>query len=169
MRSNALDPRSHRYRPSGCGRGSATLVWVSGRMFGCQFDAPISPAVLSPARLRSAIDIAEASPDSLLCSVAWLQFCRKIEAPAHRQRLEPGQYGRTSRCQRSFDFRLGKGLCASEGRSIGRSCQFTRSPGCAAARRSAAPHDPGYDRHDSRSNRACHRRAPERVRIIVEF
>ena len=87
MRSNALDPRSHRYRPFECGRGSATLVWVSGRMFGCQFDAPISPAVLSPARLRSAIDIAEASPHSLLCSVAWLQFCRKFEAPAHRQRL----------------------------------------------------------------------------------
>lgn len=39
----------------------ATLVWVSGRMFGCQFDAPISPAVLSAAQLRSAIDIDEAS------------------------------------------------------------------------------------------------------------
>ena len=42
----------------------ATLVWVSGRMFGCQFDAPISPAVLSAAQLRSAIDIEEASATS---------------------------------------------------------------------------------------------------------
>lgn len=40
---------------------SATLVWVSGGMFGCQFDAPISPAVLSAAQLRSAIDIEEAA------------------------------------------------------------------------------------------------------------
>lgn len=36
-------------------------------MFGCQFDAPISPAVLSAAQLRGAIDIAEASPPSLVC------------------------------------------------------------------------------------------------------
>lgn len=42
----------------------ATLVWVSGRMFGCQFDAPISPAALSAAQLRSAIAIEEASPPS---------------------------------------------------------------------------------------------------------
>lgn len=42
----------------------ATLVWVSGRMFGCQFDAPISPAVLSAAQLRSAIDVEEASATS---------------------------------------------------------------------------------------------------------
>ena len=42
----------------------ATLVWVSGRMFGCQFDAPISPAALSAAQLRSAIDVDEASASS---------------------------------------------------------------------------------------------------------
>lgn len=46
------------------GAVAATLVWVSGRMFGCQFDAPISPAVLSAAQLRSAIDIEEASATS---------------------------------------------------------------------------------------------------------
>ena len=44
----------------------ATLVWVSGQMFGCQFDAPISPAALSAAQLRSAIDGEEASAP---CSV----------------------------------------------------------------------------------------------------
>jgi transcriptional regulator with XRE-family HTH domain len=39
----------------------ATLVWESGRMFGCQFDAPISAAALSAAQLRSAIDVEETS------------------------------------------------------------------------------------------------------------
>jgi len=43
----------------------ATLVWVSDRMFGCQFDAPISSAALSAAQLRSAIDVEEASATSL--------------------------------------------------------------------------------------------------------
>lgn len=33
----------------------ATLVWASGQMFGCQFDAPISTATLSAALLQSAI------------------------------------------------------------------------------------------------------------------
>lgn len=44
----------------------ATLVWVSGRMFGCQFDAPISPAALSAAQLRSAVDFEEASVASFV-------------------------------------------------------------------------------------------------------
>lgn len=35
---------------------SATLVWVSGQMFGCQFDTKLSPAALSAAQLRSAIE-----------------------------------------------------------------------------------------------------------------
>lgn len=39
------------------GTVSATLVWVSGRMFGCQFDSPISPAALSAAQLQSAIEV----------------------------------------------------------------------------------------------------------------
>ena len=40
---------------------SATLVWVSGRMFGCQFDTKLSPAALSAAQLQSAIDVETAS------------------------------------------------------------------------------------------------------------
>ena len=36
---------------------SATLVWVSGQMFGCQFDTTLSPAALSAAQLRSAIEV----------------------------------------------------------------------------------------------------------------
>jgi transcriptional regulator with XRE-family HTH domain len=46
------------------GPTSAGIVWASGRLFGCEFDAPISEAALSAARLRSAIkdsvDLAEA-------------------------------------------------------------------------------------------------------------
>lgn len=34
----------------------ARLIWASGRLFGCQFDTPVSPAVLSAAQLRSAVD-----------------------------------------------------------------------------------------------------------------
>jgi transcriptional regulator with XRE-family HTH domain len=33
----------------------AKVVWLSGKLFGCQFDAPISPAALSAAQLRSAV------------------------------------------------------------------------------------------------------------------
>lgn len=36
---------------------SATLVWVSDRMFGCQFDKQLSPAALSAAQLQSAIEV----------------------------------------------------------------------------------------------------------------
>lgn len=38
------------------GTVSATLVWASGRMFGCQFDTAISSAALSAAQLQSAVD-----------------------------------------------------------------------------------------------------------------
>ncbi len=36
------------------GDSSATVVWVSDRLFGCRFDAPVSAATLSAAQLRSA-------------------------------------------------------------------------------------------------------------------
>ncbi|MDD3799204.1 MAG: helix-turn-helix transcriptional regulator [Novosphingobium sp.] len=35
---------------------AATVIWTSGRLFGCRFDTPISPAALSAAELRSAVD-----------------------------------------------------------------------------------------------------------------
>lgn len=34
----------------------ARVVWESGKLFGCQFKSPISPAALSAAQLRSAVD-----------------------------------------------------------------------------------------------------------------
>lgn len=37
------------------GDSSATVVWVSDRLFGCRFDAPVSSATLSAAQLRSAV------------------------------------------------------------------------------------------------------------------
>jgi transcriptional regulator with XRE-family HTH domain len=33
----------------------ARIVWASGRLFGCQFEAPVSAAALSAAQLRSAV------------------------------------------------------------------------------------------------------------------
>ncbi|MCT2398931.1 helix-turn-helix domain-containing protein [Novosphingobium mangrovi (ex Huang et al. 2023)] len=33
----------------------ARIVWASGRLYGCAFDAPLSPAALSAAQLRSAV------------------------------------------------------------------------------------------------------------------
>lgn len=37
------------------GDSSATVVWISDRLFGCRFDAPVSSAALSAAQLRSAV------------------------------------------------------------------------------------------------------------------
>jgi transcriptional regulator with XRE-family HTH domain len=34
----------------------ASVIWVSGNLYGCQFDAPISTAALSAAQLRSAVE-----------------------------------------------------------------------------------------------------------------
>ncbi len=37
------------------GQVPARLIWASGRLFGCQFDTPVSAATLSAAQLRSAV------------------------------------------------------------------------------------------------------------------
>lgn len=37
------------------GSRKARIVWASGQLFGCAFEAPISPATLSAAQLRSAV------------------------------------------------------------------------------------------------------------------
>ena len=36
------------------GVATASVIWASGRFFGCQFETPISPAALSAAQLRAA-------------------------------------------------------------------------------------------------------------------
>jgi DNA-binding XRE family transcriptional regulator len=38
------------------GPSPGRVVWASGQLFGCQFDAPISTATLSAAQLRSAVE-----------------------------------------------------------------------------------------------------------------
>ncbi|MBE1528766.1 hypothetical protein GGC65_003222 [Sphingopyxis sp. OAS728] len=35
---------------------TAKVIWASGRLFGCQFEGPVSPATLSAVELKSAID-----------------------------------------------------------------------------------------------------------------
>ena len=48
------------------GRLEATIVWNSGEFYGCQFELPISPSVLSAALLQSTPATAEtAAPDPL--------------------------------------------------------------------------------------------------------
>lgn len=34
---------------------TAVVIWASGRLFGCQFEGPVSPATLSAVELKSAI------------------------------------------------------------------------------------------------------------------
>jgi DNA-binding XRE family transcriptional regulator len=39
---------------------TAAVIWASGRLFGCQFEGPVSPATLSAVELKSAVDPAPA-------------------------------------------------------------------------------------------------------------
>lgn len=52
----AIDDRIEIELPH-AGPVQARMVWKSGELFGCQFDAPISPATLSAAQLQSATDL----------------------------------------------------------------------------------------------------------------
>ena len=44
------------------GKTATKVIWTSGRLAGCQFEMPISPATLSAAQLRSVV--VEAEPDA---------------------------------------------------------------------------------------------------------
>ena len=49
---------------------TAVVIWASGRLFGCQFEGPVSPATLSAVELKSAIAPAsdlsdEAAPEDV--------------------------------------------------------------------------------------------------------
>ncbi|MBJ7500641.1 MAG: PilZ domain-containing protein [Sphingopyxis sp.] len=35
---------------------TAVVIWASGRLFGCRFEGPVSPATLSAVELKSAVD-----------------------------------------------------------------------------------------------------------------
>lgn len=52
--SLAIDERIAIALPE-AGETWAAVVWESGKLFGCRFDAPISPAALSAAQLRGAV------------------------------------------------------------------------------------------------------------------
>lgn len=45
------------------GKVRATIVWNSGEYYGCQFDLPISPSVLSAAQLKSSPMAPPTRPD----------------------------------------------------------------------------------------------------------
>lgn len=42
---------------------TAKVIWASGRLFGCQFEGPVSPATLSAVELKSAIEPAPGVED----------------------------------------------------------------------------------------------------------
>lgn len=42
---------------------TAKVIWASGRLFGCQFEGPVSPATLSAVELKSAVDAVPVPPD----------------------------------------------------------------------------------------------------------
>jgi transcriptional regulator with XRE-family HTH domain len=42
---------------------TAVVIWASGRLFGCQFEGPVSPATLSAVELKSAVDSAPVLDD----------------------------------------------------------------------------------------------------------
>jgi transcriptional regulator with XRE-family HTH domain len=48
----------------------ARVVWASGRLFGCAFDTPLHPAVLSAAQLRSVTQDVELAPPPLVSAPA---------------------------------------------------------------------------------------------------
>lgn len=43
---------------------TAVVIWASGRLFGCQFEGPVSPATLSAVELKSAIGAAPELADA---------------------------------------------------------------------------------------------------------
>jgi hypothetical protein len=44
---------------------TAVVIWASGRLFGCQFEGPVSPATLSAVELKSAIGPAPELTDAI--------------------------------------------------------------------------------------------------------
>lgn len=44
---------------------TAVVIWASGRLFGCQFEGPVSPATLSAVELKSAVAAAPETTDTV--------------------------------------------------------------------------------------------------------
>lgn len=68
------------------GMTSASVVWTSGDMFGCRFDAPISAAALSAAQLRSSAGTPDLDPPRAPLLLAEEAFGARL----HRLRKERG-------------------------------------------------------------------------------
>lgn len=75
------------------GRCLAKVVWSSGRLFGCRFAAPVSPATLSAAALRSAVEqpvarIGHAEADAAEMLGARIQRLRSLKGLTQSQLAE---------------------------------------------------------------------------------
>src|SRR3546814_8962201 len=61
------------------GKTATKVIWTSGRLAGCQFEMPISPATLSAAQLRSVVVRSEEHTSELqsLMRISYAVFCLK--------------------------------------------------------------------------------------------
>ena len=72
---------------------TAVVIWASGRLFGCQFEGPVSPATLSAVELKSATGtqptVDEEAPEGVrdLIDRSREQIARAIGISADRVRI----------------------------------------------------------------------------------
>ncbi len=73
---------------------TAVVIWASGRLFGCQFEGPVSPATLSAVELKSAVAPAsdlsdEAAPEGVreLIDRSREQIARAADVSPDRVRI----------------------------------------------------------------------------------
>ena len=72
------------------GKTATKVIWTSGRLAGCQFEMPISPATLSAAQLRSVVG-ADAHPAEDLPAPATESFGVRLQRLRTAKELTQGQ------------------------------------------------------------------------------
>ena len=71
------------------GKTATKVIWTSGRLAGCQFEMPISPATLSAAQLRSVV--VEAEPDAARPASSAESFGARLQRLRTAKGLTQGQ------------------------------------------------------------------------------
>src|SRR3546814_19502753 len=75
------------------GKTATKVIWTSGRLAGCQFEMPISPATLSAAQQRSVV--VEGEPDAQNRPAAYAEsFRTSLQPPTPEKSLTKGQLAR---------------------------------------------------------------------------
>ena len=73
------------------GTVEASVVWRSGRLYGCQLAAPLSPAALDAAQLRSAVDALDLAADQATSSAPDEGFAARLQRLRKRRGLTLAQ------------------------------------------------------------------------------